>query len=193
MRNLGFGRPGLNPYIAEFVSSEILILRCVGTLAILFLVRVLVKISIPTLSVANVYWNWCIPDFYYHSLLFISLFIVFFVFIFFLLFLLFFLFLIPFFISHFYISFCIFSITLSWWNVPGKNSMPINNICLIYICHKLPIMIKWIIVIILNKQLLFIIENIQVSKLKLIFVVYKAIKDKKYIRIRNNMMEQQSR
>jgi hypothetical protein len=26
IRNLGFGRPGLNPFIAEFVASEILIL-----------------------------------------------------------------------------------------------------------------------------------------------------------------------
>jgi hypothetical protein len=72
MRNLGLGRPGLNPYIVEFVALEILILCCVDTLAILFLVRVLVKISSPTLSVANVYWNWCIPGFYYYSLLFIS-------------------------------------------------------------------------------------------------------------------------
>jgi hypothetical protein len=173
MRNLGIGRPGLNPYIAEFVASEILILCCVGTLAILFLVRVLVKISIPTLSVANVYWNWCIPGFYYYSLLFISLFIVFFVFIFVIPFILFMYFFYSlFYIPHFYISFCIFSITLLWWNVPGKNSMPINNICLICTCHKLRIMIKWIIVIALNKQMLFIIEDIQDLELKLILIPY---------------------
>jgi hypothetical protein len=109
MRNLGLGRPGLNPYIVEFVALEILILCCVDTLAILFLVRVLVKISIPTLSVANVYWNWCIPGFYYYSLLFISLFIVFFVFIFvipFILFMYFFLF--PFLYSPFLYFFLYF-------------------------------------------------------------------------------------
>jgi hypothetical protein len=52
--------------------------------------------------------------------------------------------------------------------MPFDSCITINNICLIRICHKRPIMNKQIMAIVLNKHLLLILENIHVLELEFI-------------------------